>query len=403
MLALNEQRSKNILAAQIDELKNFCSKHAIWRNPLLMACEKGTLSFSDFQFIFSQYYLYCKNFTRFIAGLMANCENDFYRSKLSENLWEEGGGADIEQRHAEIFRYFLMTHLKIDSLEEINFETYTKEFVNHYLDICLRYKPLEVSAALSLGTEGIVSQLYQFFRKGLIQAGLKEETLKFFDIHIACDDDHALTLEEILASYSHEQNWFERSKSAIARVLDLRDKFLSQLYHNLKLKSLDKLILRASHLPEKNIMPNLENLKNNINFSGNQLYQNKDVGNNINFNVERLPFNTEILDPRLVLIPAYCTNEYHSHAHETVFLILAGHGEVIIENNVFPIKSSDIVYVPRWLQHQTRNTGEDELRFFAITDYGFTKCFPENNESIYRQNKAGVIKNVHQREKENAA
>jgi mannose-6-phosphate isomerase-like protein (cupin superfamily)/pyrroloquinoline quinone (PQQ) biosynthesis protein C len=398
MLAIKEnsdlfkhEYSKNKIENQIERLKEFSRQHKIWCNALLTSCEKGELTFSDFQFLFAQYYLYSKNFKRLIAGLMVNCENDYYRSKLSENLWEEGGGSDVEQRHAEIFRYFLKKHLKIESLDNIVFETYTEKFVENYLNICLNYKPLEASAVLSVGTEGIVSKLYEIFRKGLIQAGLKRETLKFFDIHIGCDDEHALTLEEILVSYSHEENWFERSKLAITKALDLRDTFFTKIYQSLKLVGLNQLIRRASHPAEKCSLPSSEKLRHNVNFAGNQLYYNKERNSNIHFNVERLPFNAEVLDPRLVLIPPGCTNENHSHAHETVFLILAGNGAVIIENYCLSIKAGDIVFVPRWLKHQTRNSGNEELRFFAVTDYGFTKCFPGNNESIYRLNKIGVI------------
>ena len=38
---------------------------------------------------------------------MTSLESDLFRSLLSENLWEEGGGCEPEKRHAEIFRRFL--------------------------------------------------------------------------------------------------------------------------------------------------------------------------------------------------------------------------------------------------------------------------------------------------------
>ena|ERR1700678_1104862 len=52
-----------------------------------------------------------------------------------------------------------------------------------------------------------------------------------------------------------------------------------------------------------------------------------------------------------------------------------------------PVEAGDMVYVPRWARHQTKNTGDSELKFFAVTDYGFTKNIPENSESIYRLKK----------------
>ena len=58
---------------------------------------------------------------------MFKCDDDYYRSRLAENLWEEGGGQDIELRHAEIYRRFLKNHLQI-SLNDIKFEPYTELF-----------------------------------------------------------------------------------------------------------------------------------------------------------------------------------------------------------------------------------------------------------------------------------
>lgn len=368
--------------------------HKIWRNPLLEACRKNQLTFEDFRFIFSQYYLYSKNFTRFLAALMVNCESDFYRSRLSENLWEEGGGVDIEQRHAEIFRQFLHNHLKIESLEEIIFEPGTRKFVHEYLHLCLHEKPLETAAALSLGTESIVPRLYQNLRQGLHQIGLQNDALRFFDLHIACDDDHALTLEELMLSYSDQEDWFERCKTAAIKVLDLRDDFFNFLYQSIQArKELDKLVRRVASAPEQAIkVTAIDTLISNTDFSGNLLYKNDKSDSGIRFRVERLPFKADVLDPRLVAIPAGYTNELHSHAHETVFLILEGQGEVIIGDQHIAVKSGDIVLVPRWIEHQTRNTSQEELRFFAITDYGFTKRFPGNNESVYRMDKTALGK-----------
>src|SRR5262245_51057796 len=93
--------------AALPLLQEAQAEHPLWNSGLFRACAEGTLSREDFQFIFSQYYLYSKNFTRCLAGVMANCDNDYYRARLSENLWDEGGGEKPERRHTEIFRGFI--------------------------------------------------------------------------------------------------------------------------------------------------------------------------------------------------------------------------------------------------------------------------------------------------------
>jgi pyrroloquinoline quinone (PQQ) biosynthesis protein C len=91
-------RTPTIIQA-IEELHVQQARHHFWDNALLRACEEGTLGREDFRYIFGQYYLYSKNFTRYLAGLMARCESDYFRARLAENLWEEGGGCDPEKRH----------------------------------------------------------------------------------------------------------------------------------------------------------------------------------------------------------------------------------------------------------------------------------------------------------------
>src|SRR6185369_16024303 len=133
----------------------------------------------------------------YIAALMANSNSDYYRSRLSENLWEEGGGSEPEKRHAELFRKFLREALSID-LETIEYLDSTSYFVREYLDFCLKSHPMAGSAFLSLGTEGIVAIMYSIFVEGMHKAGIDDSKLEFFHIHMACDDEHAVTLEEMM-------------------------------------------------------------------------------------------------------------------------------------------------------------------------------------------------------------
>jgi len=171
----------------------------------------------DFRFVFSQYYFYSKNFTRYLAALMANCDNDLYRSRLTQNLWEEAGGDRTEKRHAELFRDFLKEGLGIEP-EAIRYEDYTVHFVQSFLDLCFRSPPIVSAAALSLGTEGLVPRLYAIFLEALRNAGVREEHLEFFRIHIGCDDGHAATLESLLLSYAGEHAWFETARQGMANA-----------------------------------------------------------------------------------------------------------------------------------------------------------------------------------------
>ncbi len=347
-------------------------EHPFWTNRLFGACRAGHFTLEDFRFIFSQYYLYSQNFTRYLAAIMANCDNDYFRARLSENMWEEGGGAAPENRHSEMFRTFLRDGLSID-IAEIEYLDFTHHFMHSYLDFCRRATPAAASAFFSLGTEGIVARIYEVFVAGLKQAGIEERHLKFFRLHMECDDEHAATLEEMMLSYSGEPDWSETCRHAMNQALNLRQRFFENLYEAIRQRRvqglLDRIQSREPLAPES---PDPAHFLHGSSQLGIPLYSNTNGRLNIDFAVDRVPFAAEVLDPRLIRIPAGKYNEKHRHAHETVFYIIDGHGRVLINETAIEVAPGDMVFVPRWAMHQSQNLGETEMTILAVTDYGLT-------------------------------
>jgi len=105
-------------------------------------------------------------------------------------------------------------------------------------------------------------------------------------------------------------------------------------------------------------------------------YRNENARLAIDFTVERLAFpHLQTMDPRLVRVAPGKHNEYHRHAHESIFVVLEGEGEVFIGAHWMTVKRGDIAFVPRWIFHQTRNTSAtEELVVLAVTDFGFTSA-----------------------------
>ena len=375
--------------SDFDKLLEIQENHRIWNNPLLKGCAQGQFNIEDYRFIFSQYYRYSKDFTKLISACMLNCDDDYHRSMLSANLWEEGGGLEIDKRHSELYRRFLKDHLQIN-INDINFEVYSEYFFDKYLDLCLNHGPIVSTAALSFGTEGIVSRLYSIFYQGLKSIGLNDNELTFFTLHIECDDEHAETLKEMAFSYQLNKGWYDSCERGMIHALDLRDQFFTKIYESLHYRKLIPLISQVG-VP---VLQTQENgqcvLLSNINHENEDLYYNIEPTGNINFSVKRVPFGADVLDPRIVIIPSGFRNEFHSHAHETVFLILEGTGEVTVGKEVIPAQKGDLIFVPRWIKHQACNIGSNDFKYFAVTDYGLTRLFPQNSEEIYRLRKENV-------------
>lgn len=369
--------------ALIDRLLAVQRGHMIWRNPLLVACEAERLTREDFRYLFGQYYYYSRNFTKMLAAALVNCDNDLHRSQLTANLWEESGQRHLEERHAELFRRFLLQHLNIDTLEDLEFEPHSIAFFENSLAACLHGTSLQAAAFLSFGTEGIVPELYRIFTKGLLAAGLSEEALQFFMIHLECDDDHAQTLQDMALFYLDAPDWYEVCERAMVQALDIRDRFFSSVFQSLRPRAFDDLVRRislASAAEDEIVQRKVRSVRQ----QNTPLYRNTDSHQGIMFEVERIAVGAEVLDPRVLTIPAGRRNESHRHAHETLMLVLSGRGEVYLGETPSAVTRDDVVFVPRWVPHHTRNTGSDDLRILAITDFELTSRFPGNTEESYR-------------------
>ncbi|MFT3697775.1 MAG: iron-containing redox enzyme family protein [Kofleriaceae bacterium] len=386
MSVLNAITPKQSVEVQLAELHRRQAEHPFWTNPLLASFAQGAFTRTDLAYIFSQYQHYSRSFTKFIAAVMANCDSDLFRAQLSENLWEEGGGCEPDRRHAQIFRNFLTRSLGIEDPEKVDYAPFTRNFVREYLVTCMRAEPMAGAAFLSLGTEGIVARLYEIMLKGLRAAGLPDEELEFFHIHIGCDDEHAVTLENMMASYADQPGWFDACWRACDQALTLRNEFFTSIFNALEVMRIKPVLERMqSHTSLAKGVPDSSLVHRGSGEQGEQLYANQNERLNIDFTVERMGVAAEVLDPRMVRIPPGKFNEKHKHAHETLIHILEGTGQVVIDERVLPVAPGDSVMVPRWAMHQTQNLGTTPMKFLAVTDFNLSNRAYLGNATDYRQ------------------
>lgn len=371
---------------QLAALHALQHEHALWSCRLLTAFAQGTLSRDDIRYVFSQYHMYTSSFTRFIAAVMAGCDSDLFRAQLAQNLWEEGGGCEPSRRHAQIFRNFLRNSLGIADVAQITYAPHTRHFVREYLAAAQHAEPAVAAAFLAIGTEGIVSRMYEIMRRGLLQAGIAESELEFFDIHIACDDEHAVTLENMMMSYAGQPGWFDACAGAMRRALDLRMQFFDSLFEDLQRARIQPIVTRMQD--RESLARDLadDQLCHRPGGSTIAMYENEVPKLNIKFTVERLPLAAEVLDPRMVRIPAGKFNEKHKHAHETLLHVLEGSGQVLVDDRVLPVRAGDSILVPRWAMHQTQNLGTTEMRILAVTDFRLSQRALVGDATDYRMN-----------------
>ena len=96
----------------------------------------------------------------------------------------------------------------------------------------------------------------------------------------------------------------------------------------------------------------------------------------IDFQARKLPFAAlQVIDPRLVVIAPAACNEKHSHAHESIFVVLSGSAEIQIGNQTTALSQGEVAYAPRRIVHQSRNRSATELlTLLAITDFRLTSA-----------------------------
>jgi quercetin dioxygenase-like cupin family protein/pyrroloquinoline quinone (PQQ) biosynthesis protein C len=377
----------------LSELRQRQTEHPLWEHQLLVGCREGTLTVEDFRYLFSQYHLYSISFTRFLAALMMRCESDLFRARLSQNLWEEGGGCEPSNRHCELFRLFLRDAMGVEDPSTLIYESYTRHFVAQYLEACLDDDIVASTAFLALGTEGIVPGLYTLFISGLTQAGVADDHLSFFKLHVNADDAHADTLAQMLCSYAHRPGWVDLCHRGLERALGLRQRFFDDVVAGLQRRRiggiLERIAARKSLAPERSadsvlVVPS--------GGAGVPLYENEIERLGIRFAVERLPVAGEVLDPRIVRIPAGKRNERHRHAHETVFYIVSGSGTIDIGDQRIAVRSGDVAFVPRWCLHQAHAADDGPMVILAVTDYGLTRrAYVGNYEKTARPYGSGSV------------
>jgi quercetin dioxygenase-like cupin family protein len=209
---------------------------------------------------------------------------------------------------------------------------------------------------------------------GLLKAGVSEEHVSFFRIHMERDDEHAETLQQMMVSYVATPDWFNTCQRSVDYALSLRQRFFEQLYDAIEARRLrgivDRIQRGESLAPE---LPSPAEVRWKVGGPALPLYANADAERGIDFSVERAPFKTDVFDTRLLRVGPRRSNERHKHPHESLLYVVSGQGRVQVNQTSVDVGPGDLVFVPRWAMHQSHNVGDDELTILALTDYGLTE------------------------------
>jgi pyrroloquinoline quinone (PQQ) biosynthesis protein C len=196
------------------------------RHPFIQRCRNGTVTRHELDVFVAQHARYSAYFTRYLCALIANLPSAEDVLRLSGNLAEElGFGEDSGEPHAQLFAR-MVDELGID-LRELPAFPETEQLISTTFDYCKKQDPAYGLGALCLGAEAIVPSLYSDIISGFVANGVALERLRFFQIHVECDDGHAETMLEILTRLQQESpERAERVLEGARAMIDARLKFL---------------------------------------------------------------------------------------------------------------------------------------------------------------------------------
>ncbi len=253
--ALEVRRSAHLttpVSGGVDEFLKVVTEEAVSHravnHPYLLALRNKELpdmkwALADFA---RQYNGYSSHFPRYLTTVIGRLELPEHRSALMENLTEESGIYEQEELdelkdigvdpqwvdgvpHPVLFSRFC----KVAGVETGGSDSDCIEVMcwrEMFLSVLSGGSTAEALGALGLGTENVVSTMYQHFLPALDVLEAPPSETVFFPLHAAVDDHHQETLLDISRHYAQDEAGRIDLLKGMRKALALRAGFWDWLY-----------------------------------------------------------------------------------------------------------------------------------------------------------------------------
>lgn len=201
--------------------------HALWKHPFLHRCRTKQLTKLDVKILAGQMYKFCGELSKILANAFARCPDEYARTIIADNLYDETGNGDEERAHPALFRRFTRAlGITDEELEELRVEPETQSLIDTYLALPERCGYLGSLGAICYASQNIVAALYSQILTGIEGSlELPEESLIFFKAHVELDVDHANALINIVNRGVHTLDDSKKVLLAIKEALAARIRF----------------------------------------------------------------------------------------------------------------------------------------------------------------------------------
>ena len=246
MLRKKQHNAKqfSVGATFIQSVSTKALNSAAVNHPYLRAICEGNLpnfdlALKDFAF---QYGLYSTKFIRYVLAVTDNLSNTEHKKILLSNLAEEQGEThDIQlppevlasvtgQPHTNLFRRFQdaigvnSSHRQTEQHSQIG-----SQWSQRFLELCKSNQYAGIGA-IGLGTELIVSRIYDQILQGLItHSTLNPIERVFFDLHSQCDEKHAAQMLSIAKELAQDRTACEKIEYGATMAIEMRINFWDEM------------------------------------------------------------------------------------------------------------------------------------------------------------------------------
>ena len=235
--------------AYVGSLATEALLHRAVKHPYLEALDSGDLPDTRWALAdFARHYTgYSQHFPRYLTTVISRLAEARHRDDLLENLTEESGiyedselaeladnGIEKEwivgRSHPRLFDRFRRA-MGVENSEHIVEPDQVICWREMFLSILANGSPAEAVGALGLGTEQIVSTIYQPFTRAIERLGdLSPRDSVFFPLHTTVDEHHQKTLQKVAADLVTDDRNAQELRRGMLKALNLRSVFWDWMY-----------------------------------------------------------------------------------------------------------------------------------------------------------------------------
>jgi len=189
--------------AFLARLRRHVERHTAVNHPLLARVAHVPFTRQDYRVFGTQHYALVGHFTTYLELLLLTAPDSDSKQWLAKVLVDEYGEGSDDKDHAELYREFLSAcGVEVGEERRTRLHKDVTSFVTEHLRIC-RDEPFLVGlGAVGPGHEWAIPKMFPPIVAGLRTAGLTEENILYFSLHMEQDEDHGAWLEEALEIYA---------------------------------------------------------------------------------------------------------------------------------------------------------------------------------------------------------